>query len=1451
MNQADKKYFGDPQSGRLNADDSPFAITTNEWTNAENVRTGSSDRGFTGIVESVGGNSLIPSQSPIVSDSDMITIGSVEDIENNRIVYFNYDNNQNRRLDQIICVYPELNGGTQYLVLNSDQVTDGTALRIPNTLVNTISNQIKTEQFINLDMAFSSSNLIFIPAYKLIDTIFAGDTIQISGTSLNNGTYTVSSIIYSPSGTSIYTNEVVVSETIFGTANIYSKNAINFSTNSIFSNIAIGYQIIISGGSSIDGTYTVSNISSNLTNQGFYNISVSSILPAVISSPVNATIKVYSPSPVFQGGFLNFSKNSLIHSARIAGSILSWVDGKNNEPRKINIERGITANYPNDDLPFENIDPYELPLLFSEITLIKRPPIFTPNAIKSYDSTFSDNLIYNLGFEFSFQYEYYDGEISVPSSFSVNSNLNEPSSKENSVIVSMSLSETIPSTVKIIYLLVRQSDGKPTIGNYVHVVKKWDKNNELELSQINNHNAGTNQLTYFFYNNFSGETLAEDDALRAFDNVPIYSQTHEVSKGRYFLGNNTVGYNTPSYTSLNASISTYIRTDQILTPVNPIGYKWGNFETGLFGEIVGPHWSVCGTFVEIRFGNRQQGWYLVNGTDRGTEDANSSPQDYPPPAGLTMGDLTFITSSNNYWDLAHYLENKFFGRIRGSADGPDTGNIWPDSGNGTDKYRWPTINFLDDSLYNYNVISQLSRYKLGVVFYDYAMRKCGVCVNTNAISQVRNVSLTNYIPSEPPLNGFEIPYNPDFILNRNQKITITQSSTGFVYGTYTVWSASKVVGSPTYRIQIVENSFNGTIPNGTLVTITSNKEIIEINTPFRDFIYSTAPNQIIWTLNNNSPEFEIPKWAYYYSVVKTLDLRTRFFVESLAIYPQYVLKDSRGATQFQNNYVTSIISIKLDLSALTGSGLGYNYTEGDQCVLTLSDNTTYHLPIIGSSDGNVYLSPLNIGVLGQNVKIVYQLYTPYTEQINEPYYEMGQICRVLNPGKNNRSYQVTSGFFRPDAWIIKRNWAGIPYYAGAMSPNDTFYNKWETDAGKVNVVTTLGITEKSTNIAWSDTYILGTKITGSSTFRYGNEIYVPDECGGITKLQLTSKVKDSGQGNVMLGLCSAETVSMYLGETQITDSTGKTQFFGANASQVISTINTLKGNYGCLNPESVSQYRGHVYFLDVSNGRVVQYSDNGLDSISLYKMSIFWKNWCKAYVSLGTAAIEALGDRPYIFTVVDPNHDELLLSLPKLSNTIPIQFGTPYPFNILDYKGKTISFKLGTGAVLTPHWQSAFTFNTENFVTLQNKLYSFKSGKIWVHNQYYQNSFYGFNYESKIMFTSNILPQIPKVYNNFVSESNIVPNYVYFYNNNWSDYLNTTYIQESNLIDDDFVNKEGVWYATILRDINTLGVAHGLLQGDVMRNKNMYVMVTFNPYATPLELKLLQIGTSISRGHTV
>ncbi len=239
----------------------------------------------------------------------------------------------------------------------------------------------------------------------------------------------------------------------------------------------------------------------------------------------------------------------------------------------------------------------------------------------------------------------------------------------------------------------------------------------------------------------------------------------------------------------------------------------------------------------------------------------------------------------------------------------------------------------------------------------------------------------------------------------------------------------------------------------------------------------------------------------------------------------------------------------------------------------------------------------------------------------------------------------------------------------------------------------------------------------------------------------------------------------------------------------------------------------------------------------------------------GENCIEALGSRPFVFSTVDGGHNELLISIPKLLETPPKGYlpdypSTVYPFDIWDGQGKSIIYKLENESTGTPpHWQGAYSFNPEGFVTLQNKLYSFKYGSLYLHNQTTsQNNFYGIQYTSKIMFVSNQIPNLPKVYENILLESNIVAKFVYFYN----DYPTQ---QSSDLVDYSFRDLEGVWYTVILRNklipTATGYTTDGLLTGEKMRNIAMFVMAEFSPTTNPLNLKFIEIGYSKSKGQEV
>ena len=1141
MQQKEKKYFAD-NSGRLNADDASFAIGLNEWVNAENVRSGTTDDGVTGVIESIGGTLQISQPQPSIN---FVTIGSADDTENGIICYLKFNTTGNQ--DKIVTY--DINTNTEYDTLLSSQINGG----------------------------------------------------------------------------------------------------------------------------------------------------------------------------------LNFEKNSIIHSCRIVNNMLYWIDSTTNQPRKINIYSAIKANNPSYNTEAE---PYVFPLNFSEITLIKPPPNLSPNIQKAIDAGFLNNFIANESFEFSFQYSYYDNEITVPSAYSQSTRLNKVTDTENYVAITMDVLEQIPSTVRIVNLIARYGNS-----NSAKIIKQWDKDIATENTEIQNHNNGTQVLTFDFYGNITGQFIAEDDVIRPFDNVPIYSEAMEFAKNRIFLGNNTEGYDNPSETSLTlTNFNIVIGLASLSKPL--FSFQHRRFDNAGLppGHTI---YAYSGWYVfltEIY----PQGFYAITSTETFTPNVCPYPPLPTPPITIGLAGIAF----------------------RGSTQQEAISSVRP----GTNKILWcsqtvlstaNTVAITGLSVQTYDVFKSDSQYKVGVVFYDFAMRKCGVVTNDGLF--------------------FEI-------------------------------------GS-------------------------------------RDYSFTTATNGVIWNLSNANALTEIPDWAYYYSVVRTLNQRTRFFVQSFTNAAKYAVKDANGVYTFNSDtYVTATVGIALNTAALSQSGLGYQFTERDSCILVKANpfsTTIYNLPVIGQQGNYIILKPQDIGSL-TNIKFVYEIYSPYFTSEQEPFFEIGQIYRILNPTTIYRTYETVSDIFIPDSYVLTRNYINFTYFAEAMSPNDLFYKKWYNDGGKVNFITKLGQTVKTRYLSFSDVFIPNTSINGLSTFRLGNQDNVPEDCGSISKLILTSKVQ--GDGTVMLAICTSETNSIYLGETQILDSSGGNQFLSVSKG-VIGTIQTLKGSFGTKNPESVCSLRGLVFFYDRDNAKFIQYSSNGLFPISNYKMTRFWKQFSDTYKSLTTGQIESLGARPFVFTTIDPHHNELLISIPKLLNIPPKGYtldypSMVYPFDIWDGQGKTIVYKIDDSQ---SKWTGSYNFNPEYFITLQDNLYSFVNGNMYLHNQSENPcKFYGVQYNSKIMFVSNIMPQTPKSYNIISVESNLVPLFTYFYNN-------YPYQQASDLVDYEFKELEGVFYSTIKRNkiqpTATGYVTNTLLTGEKMRNVAMFILLEFSIKNVSLGLKFVNIDFTLSKGH--
>lgn len=1030
-------------------------------------------------------------------------------------------------------------------------------------------------------------------------------------------------------------------------------------------------------------------------------------------------------------GGLNFSKHSPIHSAEIIDGRLYWVDSTNNQQRYIDLYRAIKASNPS--FVTDKV-PYTFPLDFSEITLIKPPPTLSPNIAKSYDGSFSNNFIANQSFQAAFEYIYYSNETSVIGPYSIASRLNQADASDNFIAVTMDSSQYILSTVRMVRLVIRYGND-----NIAKVVRTWDKEIAADALAISNHNLLIQQLTYNFYNDISGEAIPKENVLKPYDSVPIYSETLSAARNRIFLGDNTDGYDAPLSTSLSATLIDSAVAGSVTVSVPIRAFRCFIGVPGPSNDYAYGAWFV---YLDATTG-ATPGYYYLNGTAMtlvGGAFWTVQPILAVPPTSTSLAGLTFYGAT----------VADAFAVILASAP---PGSVLDQQAVFSSSY---TLTVTGLSSFIYSVFKTKSSYRYGIVFYDFAMRKCGVVTNDGCI--------------------FEI--------------------------------------------------------------------------PGRNYGFTVGITAVRWNLSNANALAEIPEWAYYYSVVRTLNLKTRFFISNFDKTTRYVTKDAAGLNVYTTtSYSTNVTGIGLSTTALVKSGLGYVFNEGDVCVLIDDSSNQYEIPVIGQDGNRIILKAQDVGPL-TNKKFIYEIYTPYKTSEQEPYYEIGEIYRVTDPGKSSRVYSCLSDVFRADAFAISRNFDVDTYYGEAMCPNDLFYKRWDNDGGKPNFVTKLGQAQNTNVIRWSNTFIPNTAINGLSTFDALDFETIPQDCGPIQKLILTSKVQ--GEGTVMLAICTNETNSVYLGETQIYDANGNSPFF-ASSGKVISSINTLKGSFGTIDPTSVCSFRGNVYWLDRPNAKIVQYSSNGLFPISNYKMSRFWKLFCDLFSSMTPAQIEALGGRPYVFSAIDPYHGELLFSIPKLSNTPPKGYlpdypSTIYPFDIWDAQGKTMVFDLKTEP---NHWCPSYSFNPEYFITLNNKLYSFYNGQTYEHNQTTNyNEFYGVQYEAKIMFLCNQENNRPKVYNAISIESNdgtVIPTLTYFRSE-------SPYVQASDLKDFDYKDKEGNLYATIYRNKlvpSATGMSlDGLLTAEKMRTNVLKTMLVFTVGSEPLELRFVNVYYDISRGHT-
>ena len=228
----------------------------------------------------------------------------------------------------------------------------------------------------------------------------------------------------------------------------------------------------------------------------------------------------------------------------------------------------------------------------------------------------------------------------------------------------------------------------------------------------------------------------------------------------------------------------------------------------------------------------------------------------------------------------------------------------------------------------------------------------------------------------------------------------------------------------------------------------------------------------------------------------------------------------------------------------------------------------------------------------------------------------------------------------------------FPYKTEQMSPSDDYFLRWMQITGRPNlVVKEVSSQKKVTGIAFSETKPAGSKINGLSKFSALDEKLLDDATGPLRKLSLTTKAQSTG--TVLLGVSENETTAIYIGESQLQQTSSGGQFL-AVSSGVIGTLNTLQGSYGTLHPESFVVNEGSAYWYDVKNHTVVKYENQGLVPIGDNKMKTFFDAKSKV--------IQNDTIRRFVVGTFDDFNREYILSLPSTGETtVTLQEDPFYP----------------------------------------------------------------------------------------------------------------------------------------------------------------------------------------------
>ena len=284
----------------------------------------------------------------------------------------------------------------------------------------------------------------------------------------------------------------------------------------------------------------------------------------------------------------------------------------------------------------------------------------------------------------------------------------------------------------------------------------------------------------------------------------------------------------------------------------------------------------------------------------------------------------------------------------------------------------------------------------------------------------------------------------------------------------------------------------------------------------------------------------------------------------------------------------------------------------------------------------------------------------------------------------------------------------------------------------------------------------------------------------------------------LLAFCENKVLKILAQKDALFNADGNPQLLSTN--RVLGQAIPYIGDYGISkNPESFASDEFRCYFTDVDRGAVCRLSRDGITAVSDFGMkNFFYDNLKNSTVCIGD--FDGRKDE-YNITIHTDNAD-----VSGQKNVYTVSYGERV-------KG----------------WTSFKSFIKEQGATLNNRYYTFKDGKMWLHHyNETHNNFYGTQFNSTIDVIFNNSPSVVKSFSTLNYEgtqSRVIANTQdeAFYNltakNGWYVESINTDLQEGAV--DEFIDKENKWF-NFIKGITTshTNLADGAVTSNLDFNEN-------------------------------